>query len=281
MTSITRHRRGSLALAAALVLAAASVTPVAAAVPDNDGIGSPRLVSELPYIDGPYDTTEATTGLTDPGFCHDPSAGPDRATVWYSFTPVDAGTYIADTFNSDYDTTLYVGTPDGSGGIDVIDCIDDSVGLQSAVVWPASAGATYLIMVGTCCGPGIGGGGSLELHVDVAPPSPAIELTIAQRNSFTRSGLAIISGTIACENAQFGAIEVQLEQRVGRVLLLRGSGEAFVEPCTSDPTPWSITVGSEDGKFAGGRAALEVFAFACGPIECADTSISTTVQLRR
>jgi hypothetical protein len=281
MTSIIRHRRGPLAVAAALVLAAATVTPVAAAVPDNDGIETPRVVGGLPYTDGPYDTTEATTGPTDPGFCHEPSIGADRATVWYSFTPVDAGTYIADTFNSDYDTTLYVGTPDGSGGMNVIDCIDDSAGLQSAVVWPAAAGTTYLIMVGTCCGPGIGGGGSLELHVDVAPPSPTISLTIAQRNSFTRSGLATISGTIACENALFGAIELQLEQRVGRVLLLRGFGDTFVEPCTSEPTPWSITVGSDDGKFAGGRAALDLFAFACGPIECADTSISTTVQLRR
>ena len=52
---------------------------------------------------------------------------PDRATVWYSFTPDADGDYLADTFGSDYDTTLYVGTPDGAGGIDVIGCIDDNV----------------------------------------------------------------------------------------------------------------------------------------------------------
>ena len=37
--------------------------------------------------------------------------------MWYAFTPSNSGTYVADTFGSNYDTTLYVGTPDGAGGM--------------------------------------------------------------------------------------------------------------------------------------------------------------------
>ena len=86
--TVRRSRRfvsiATLALLSATLL---GVSPVAAAAPSNDDIGSPRVVGSLPYSDGPYDTTEATTGATDPTFCTDAPGNPDRSTVWYSFTP--------------------------------------------------------------------------------------------------------------------------------------------------------------------------------------------------
>ncbi len=261
-----------------------------AAAPDNDDIGAPRVVDVLPYADGPYDTTEATTGATDPTGCIADS--PDRSTVWYEFTPVSDERYVADTILSDYDTTLYVGTPNGSGGIDVIACNDDTVDLQSAVAWDAVGGTTYLIVVGTCCGGGVvgeaGGGGSLMFHLDLAPPPPTIDLTVDARGSATKAGAAVISGTIACtgsneivvEDTTGGMISVVASQRVGRVVI-RGDGSGFEGPCPSTPTAWSVEVVSVNGKFGGGSAQVDVVANACGPIECTEVSVSRTVRLKR
>jgi hypothetical protein len=290
---VTRHdrligRRGrhltTIATIAVLSVTALGVSPVAAAAPSNDDIGAPRVVGSLPYSDGPYDTTEATTGTTDPTFCGDVPANPDRSTVWYSFTPSATGSYVADTFDSDYDTTLYVGTANGSGGIDVIGCNDDSKSLQSAVAWSATSGTTYLIAVGTCCGGGIvgsaGGGGSLVFHVAAAPPSPTISLTVAATGKFTRYGVATIHGTVACPNGDGADIFVDLSQHVGR-LTIRGFGEMFVEDCSAGPVPWHLEINSEDGKFLGGQTTALAFGFTCGAVECAETSLSEAVGLRR
>jgi hypothetical protein len=250
--------------------------PVSAVPPGNDDIASPRIVGALPYADGPYDTTESTTGATDPTFCF---GEPDRSTVWYSFAPATSGNYEADTFGSDYDTTLYVGTPDGSGGIDVITCNDDAQDLQSALSWDATAGTTYLLAVGTCCGGGVvgqaGGGGSLRFHVDVAPPPPTLTLTVDGTGSFSRYGVATIRGSISCSNADGVEIDADATQRVGRILI-RGFGSTFVDCST---TRWTLDVSSEDGKYLGGALSVNVFAFACGTFECTDASVSRTVRL--
>lgn len=260
----------------------AGAGPVLAAAPGNDDIGSPTVVGALPYSHGPYDTTEATTGATDPDVCF---GSPDRSTVWYSFTPTASDRYVADTFGSDYDTTLYVGTPDGSGGIDVVDCNDDSGSLQSAVRWDAEAGTTYLLAVGTCCGGGtVGqadGGGTLEFHVDVAPPPPTIELTVNGTGSFTKTGAAIIRGTIVCSSdVQFLEVSLDVSQRVGRTTI-RGFGGIFEEGCPTSPSPWSIEVFGDNGLFAGGSAQVNAFAFGCNAIECTEAFASRTVRLRR
>lgn len=279
----------------ALALPAAAV----AATPANDDIAAATVVGVVPFTDGPYDTTDATTGATDPGFCYEPESSPDRSTVWYSFTPELGGPYVADTFGSDYDTTLYVGTPNAAGGIDVIACTDDTVDVQSAVVWQAEAGATYLLMVGTCCGGGVvgeaGGGGTLEFHVDVAPPPPTIDLTIDGRGSFTSTGSAIVRGTVACtgvltgggegggvviQDTTGGMLSIDLRQRVGRIVI-RGFASGFDGPCNGDLIPWSMEVAGDNGKFAGGSAEANVFASGCGLAECIEVAVSRTVRLRR
>jgi hypothetical protein len=280
--SRTRGRRLISAVAASALLGILASSPVAAAAPANDDIGSASVAGAIPYADGPYDTTEATTAATDPAFCFDPASGADRATVWYAFTPGAAGRYLADTFTSDYDTTLYVGTSNGAGGIDVIDCNDDANGLQSAVAWEATAGTTYLIMVGTCCGGGDapGGGGSLVFHVSVAPPAPTIDVSLSRTGSFTPYGTATISGTATCTNTN-GSVEVDvlLSQTVGR-FVIRGEAFAFVE-CSDSPTPWSIDVTSPDGKFLGGHAVVDAFSVGCGVVECADDFDRVSLKLRR
>jgi hypothetical protein len=253
-----------------------------AAAPSNDDISSPTVVGTLPYTDGPYDTTEATTGATDPGFCFAPSIGPDRATVWYSFTPAASGAYMADTFGSDYDTTLYVGTANGAGGIDVIACVDDSGGsLQSAVNWNAEAGTTYLIAVGTCCGFGEvgesgGGGGTLVFHVDAAPPPPTVDVTIDRTGGFTDDGFAVITGTIACSpDVIFAGVNVEVVQRAGR-FTITGFGGTFLFECAS---PWTVFAFPQGGLFRGGNVEVTAFAFACDAFQCANDTDSRSVRL--
>ena len=178
MTHGSRSMARAAAILGGLVAVSLVVAPVAlAAAPGNDAVENATLVASLPFTDGPYDTTEATTAASDPGFCFD-AGSPDAASVWYSFTPTVSGPYQADTFGSDYDTTLSVGAVIGTSQVEAVACNDDLGGLQSAAAWDAEAGITYLILVGTCCGGGVvgeaGGGGTLAFHLDVTDPlSPA------------------------------------------------------------------------------------------------------------
>jgi len=136
-------------LAAGLLLAATAGTTYAA-VPTNDAVETPETISGTPYTNT-QDTTEATSNATDPE-CFDPSP-----TVWYAYTPADTGWFAADTFGSDYDTTLAVLGPDGNGGYEIIDCNDDTdTSVQSRVRLEAQGGVMYLFMVGAfggfeCC----------------------------------------------------------------------------------------------------------------------------------
>jgi hypothetical protein len=261
----------------------AFASPVLAAPPSNDDIGTPTIVGALPYSDGPNDTTEATTGGTDPDDCF---GGPDASTVWYSFTPTTSGWYGADTFGSNYDTTLYVGTPDGSGGIDVIECNDDAAdSLQSAVRWEALAGTTYLLAVGTCCGGGVvgesGGGGMLVFNVDVASPPPMIDVTVDPVGQFNPGGSATISGTVTCSgDVDSSFIDIDLTQSVGRFII---EGFASVEDFACDGTAqqWSVEVFAFTGKFRGGRAVAFTSAVACDPLGCSEDVEETRVRLRR
>lgn len=267
-----------------IVWSLAGTSTALAAPPNNDDIASPRTVGALPYTDGPYDTTEATTGATDPGFCYNGSIGADRATVWYAFTPADSGTYVADTFGSDFDTTLYVGTPDGAGGMNVNSCVDDSGGsFQSAVTWEGTAGTTYLIAVGTCCGFGVvgdsaGGGGSLVFHLDIGPQAATINLAVDPIAGVTSEGTAVISGTLECSpDVGFVSLGVQVVQRAGRSTIT-GFGGTFLFGC---PSEWVVVAWSSDGPFRVGRADVTAFAFGCDAFSCAQPVVDQAVRLER
>ena len=175
---------------------------------------------------------------------------------------------------------MYVGTANGSGGLAVVGCNDDANNLQSAVGWNGVAGTTYLIMAGTCCGSGpTGGGGTLVLHLDVAPPRARDRSHRLRHRSFSRYGVATIRGTITCQNTdgQLG-LDAFLTQPVGKRSI---NGGAFGElTCSSTPTAWSIEIAGEDGKFLGGKATVDLFAQACGPKECSSDFETKSVSLR-
>lgn len=266
--------RGSRILALGVGIAAlvgVSVTPVLATVPGNDDIGSPIVVDAIPYSND-QDTSDATTGGSDAD-----CAGASH-TVWYELTPSEDGRLEANTFTSDYDTTLAVGTPDG-GGIDVIACNDDAgPGLQSRVRWDAQAGVTYLFQVGSF---GEGPGGHLVFNLLAAPAGgpPSVTLTLDSIGRFDRAGVATISGTVSCTGSDWVYMEVSLRQSVGRFAV---SGWGYDErDCSPEPAAWQIGVSSWNGKFAGGKAQVSLFAGTCNDEECDSVAIERQIRLRR
>jgi len=87
------------------------------------------------------------------------------------------GWIAADTFGSDYDTTLsaYTVSP---GGLVQVACNDDAgFGLQSQVTIPVTAGDTYYFMAGAFAS---GPGGNLVFNVDVGTPPVEVDVTVAQ-----------------------------------------------------------------------------------------------------
>jgi hypothetical protein len=133
-----------------------------AAPPPNDDFAARETIAALPFSDS-VDTTEATfeTGEPDPGdepyFCGFNVTN----TVWYQFTPSSSAVLDADTFGSAFDTVLAVWTGSSLNSLSLVDCNDDTSGLDSEVLFHALRGTTYLIQIGGYDGDS----GTLELHM--------------------------------------------------------------------------------------------------------------------
>jgi hypothetical protein len=155
---------GAVVVAIAVVSGTLAVLAApASAAPSNDDVAQAVPIAALPFDDS-RSTVDATRAGDDPAEC---GAGP---TVWYVLEATATAEVEAHTFGSDYDTTLSV--YNGSqGSLNLLDCNDDSDGLQSRISFEASAGETYYLMVG---GYDEASTGSLELSVlEVTPLPPA------------------------------------------------------------------------------------------------------------
>jgi hypothetical protein len=241
-----------------------------AAPPTNDSSASPIAVTgPLPYSNS-QDTTDATPATTDP----DCGGGP---TVWYSYEPSQDLRVRADTFGSDYDTTLWVGT--GSTEPDTIDCNDDAgYEVQSAVTFDAVSGTTYYFMVGACCGEPDASGGNLVFNVDEAPPPPEIEIAIDPTASANRkTGTVTVTGTADCANGDYVYIYGEIRQRAGRQYIT-GYFETWIDGCSQGMT-WTAE-GQADGVFAGGKATVEAYGETCNEYDCAYDEATRTVKMR-
>lgn len=252
-----------------------------AAVPGNDDRATALPLALGVAVIG--STLEATNETDDPAFCGDPEAGPDGHTVWYSFTPGvgEAGPLMANTFGSDYDTTLYV-LADKGRGFEVIACNDDTAGVQSLVLFDAQAATTYLVMVGSCCGSGgESEGGSLALIVDAAPPVLTLESAVQPTASVTRDGTVTVEGSLVCSTApHFAEVYVEVRQSVGRLTIYGGSWTS-VEPCGPDGIAWQVSTRGENGRFNAGKAQVSVSAFGCDALFCDEYEVTQPVRLRR
>jgi len=163
---MTLHRSLAVTILLALLVGAcrgpgsgiASPTPGSTLTPTIPGLApndSPpgTAISALPFSDSVNVTRAAIHASETASTC-----GSGTQSVWYSFLATAAGTVIADTTGSDYDTILDIFRGQLSADIqdpgferlEPVACNDNSgTSLQSGVVFEVVAGQNYVIRVGT------------------------------------------------------------------------------------------------------------------------------------
>ena len=258
------------ALVGAVVVALLLVAPAAAAPPANDTFGGAVTISALPFS-ATLDTTEATTDANDVEANADCGAPATEASVWYAFTPATAATVAVDVSATSYSAGVIVvtGSP---GSFSLVTCG------PGAVAFSASPGVTYYLMAFDDT-PGLPNGGTLQISVsEVQPPEAAVTVDPTASVN-TQTGVITASGTFTCSNADFAFVDVSVSQSVGR-FTITGFGEVVADPCDGQSHPWTLDVAGSNGKFAGGKATVDAFMFACGFFECAIDESVQTVRLR-
>ncbi len=260
-------RRFAAALAAALTSMAMVGSPAMAAPPSNDTYGGAEAIASIPFSTS-LDTTEATTDADDAELNVPCGAPAMDASVWYSFAPTEDNVYLADVSASDYSAGAFVATG-APGSFEVLACG------PGGAAWDAVAGETYyIIVIDDQTDP------ANPVTVDVAPPAPALDVTVNDTARFdAKTGSAILSGTIMCgSDAEFAFLEVQVTQRVGR-MLIRGFGGTDVT-CDDTTRPWELEVIGDNGLFKGGKALSATFSAACGVVFCSEYFAEQTIQLK-
>jgi hypothetical protein len=271
-----------------LLLTLAVVATARAQAPVNDEFTNATVIPSLPYA-ASENTALATIAPPDP-FC-----GGRGTTVWFSFTPTNATGIEANTFGSDYDTTLsvYTGTYDdylGPFGLRQIFCNDDAQGLpQSQVRFTAVAGTTYHFMVASFSGLQ---GGNLVFSANPGPTNgEPIQLTLtaaptAQINA--SDGTVTINCTVTSTRQVAGTIRGRLTQKHGGTTLEGFFGAFFPcefnVPVTVKPTCVSQSAlfsGRASGAFVAGSALVEMVVVGEDPgtRETGDAGISGSLQL--
>lgn len=247
--------------------------PLAAA--PNDDIDAATPITALPFSDGPWDTTGATTDTEPPDPACSGSAGPS---VWYRLTlPADTPVEI-DTQGSDYDTTLSIYTRSRKGALTELGCNDDYFGLQSRLRFSAVHGTTYFVMVGAYDG---GPGGTLFLNA-FAPFG--IGLTFTGGTVDAATGVATVTGVVTCSrDAWVSYVNGRVRQRIGRAML---EAWFWVDgfQCTAPGTAWSsVPTSAPNGLFVAGGATLhDVSTSGCWSStgQCDDEWVTGPVSIR-
>src|ERR1041384_2678777 len=146
-----------------ILLTLAAVATARAQAPVNDEFTTAVVIPSLPYAAS--ENTPFATVAPD-----DPLCGGRGTTVWFSFTPTTNLTIEANTFGSDYDTTLSAYTAGTLGLLSQVFCNDDASNTpQSQVRFSAGAGITYQFLAGSFAG---GHGGNLVSQVNPGRPAP-------------------------------------------------------------------------------------------------------------
>jgi hypothetical protein len=214
--------------------------------PPNDDFDHATVVPSMPFTVS-EDVTTATVAPDDP-FCDGRTQ-----TVWFAFTPSENIRIEANTFGSNYDTTLSVYTGK-RGALTLVGCNDFSHGtLQSRVRFDAVAGTTYYFMVSTFSFSPVSPA-NLVFNLLPAPPPLSIEPSVTQFGSVDpTTGTAKISGFVSCSQPAFVTLSGQLKQTLGNTPIA-GFFSAFV-PCNGT-TPWSATIHTTSSLFHGRTVAL-------------------------
>ena len=265
-------KRAAFVVSMAALLALGTVAPVLAASPGNDSYAGRTVIDSVPFAQS-VNTSEATSDADDDEANDGCGAPAIEASVWYEITAAADGALVVDVSSSTYPAGVIVAT--GSpGSLAFVTCE------AFAVVFEAAAGETYAILAFDFES-GAGTGGTLSITVDELPPPPVIELVVDRTGHFNaQTGSATITGVITCSDGEGpGKISVQLSQSVGRFKFLGEGGAEFA--CDGTTQPWAAEVSSANGKFAGGKAAVSVFAFACGLGGCTEGSAERILTLRK
>jgi hypothetical protein len=267
------------AAAATLILTSVVAGPAVAAPPGNDEYSGRATLSGALPLDYTQDTTEATLGPDDAALvagCD--GAPPTDASVWFEFTAPQSGGLALDMTASDYAAGAVIATGNPTDGWEVAGCGPGVAG------WYADEGVTYTMLVFDDFDTP-GNGGTLVMTLDVIPPPPTLDVTVNKTATFnSRTGEATVSGVVTCtpapgqEEMSFAFLDIQLTQRVGRILI-RGYGGTEVT-CDGDQRPWQALIAGDNGLFRGGKAANVTTTVACGAYDCAIDFIETTVQLK-
>jgi hypothetical protein len=244
----------------------------AAAPPANDTLSNAQTIS-LGFSATDIDTTGATTDSDDAtinSFCGAPKTD---ASIWYTITPSTDMGILVDLTGSDYSAGAIVA--EGSApNWNVLACA------PFGVVFSATAGTKYTILVFDDQQDGVGTGGLLDISVTEAPPPPELSVTVDPRGTFdAKTGGAIVRGTLTCTgDVVFSFIDVFMRQKVGRLFI---DGEGAIEGFTCDGTsqPWSVDIFPFNGIFKGGRTATFSFAAACDNFQCGEGFLETVVKL--
>ncbi|MGH2490345.1 MAG: DUF6299 family protein [Candidatus Limnocylindria bacterium] len=251
-----------------------SASPALAAPgPSNDKIAGATAITALPFSDT-VDTTKATTDAEEDAAaqpCRDFGAPAIEKAVWYKYTASADITLSVDTTASSYTTGIarYKGAPSAST---FVTCAPGRL-----ITSVASGQTAYLMIFGDQPG---SPGGTLRINVQEAPPPPQVSLTVDPVGGFDSSGNATISGTVTCTGtADFGGINGNVTQTVGRFTINGFFFSSFT--CDGTTQPWTATTQSSNGKFAGGPATVQAFAFACNVSGCGQDSVTQQVRLRK
>jgi hypothetical protein len=258
------------AIVGAVVIALLLVAPAAAAPPANDTFAGAVTISALPFT-ATLDTTEATTDSDDANANANCGAPATEASVWYAFTPATAVTAAVDVSASSYSAGVIVvtGSP---GSFSLVTCG------PGIVTFSATPGVTYYLLAFDFT-PGAPNGGTLQISVtETQPPEAAVTVDPTALVN-TQTGVITASGTFTCSNADFAFVDVTVSQRVGR-FTITGFGEVVADPCDGESHAWQLDVTGSNGKFAGGKASVDAFMFACGFLECAFDETVQSVRLR-
>ncbi|OGO56218.1 MAG: hypothetical protein A2V84_05510 [Chloroflexi bacterium RBG_16_70_13] len=265
-------KRAAFLVSTIALLTVGMATPVLAASPGNDAYAGRTVIDSIPFAES-VDTTEATSDADDAEANAGCGAPAIEASVWYEISATADGVLVVDVSSSTYAAGVIVATG-APGGLTFVTCGPFAVGFEAA------AGETYLILAFDFEA-GAGNGGTLNITVAELPPPPVVELTVDPTGHFNAwTGSATITGVITCTGGEGpGKIGVQLSQSVGR---FKFSGEGGAEfACDGTTQPWTAEVTSASGKFAGGKATVSVFAFACGLGGCSEDRVERAVMLRK
>lgn len=189
-------------------------TPVLAAAPLNDAYSGRTVIGGLPYV-ASLDTTEATSDADEAVLGAECGAPAADAGVWYELTAPADMTILIDVSASTYtaDVAVTTGAPGAFGPLETCG--------PNMVIFPATGGTTYVVMVFDDQLDGGGNGGTLELSVSEAPPPPEVDVTLDPIGRFdSKTGQfkggkadATVSGTACTFDCGFDMEEASIQLR--------------------------------------------------------------------